>query len=209
MARDTVILLHGLGRTRLSMGWAARRMGQAGFETACIGYPSLRKPIEELAEHVASRLPDSGDGRLHFLTHSLGGIVLRSLVALNRPEKMGRAVMLSPPNRGAAAATRLRDLPLYRWITGPAGQQIGDDAGSLPNRLGPVDFELGVITGNRGTTPLSLFLKGENDGAVTVEEALVEGTADFRVVRRGHTFIMNSSEVLDLAAHFFRTGRFK
>jgi len=209
MDRDTVILLHGLGRTWFSMGWAARRLKQAGFETACIGYPSLKKPIEELAEHVSTRLPDPGDGRLHFLTHSLGGIVLRCLVALKRPPKLGRAVMLCPPNRGAAAATRLKGLPLYQWITGPAGQQIGDDAGSLPNRLGPVDFELGVITGNRGTTPLSLFLKGENDGAVTVEEALVEGTADFRVVRRGHTFIMNSSEVLEQAANFYRTGQFK
>ena len=206
---DTVVLLHGLGRTRLSMGWAARRMRKERFGTACIGYPSLRRPIEELAEHVASRLPDPGNGRLHFLTHSMGGIVLRCLVHLNRPEKLGRVVMLSPPNRGSAAATRLRNLSLYQWVTGPAGQQIGDDTGSVPNRIGPADFELGVITGNRGATPLSLFLEGENDGAVTVEEALVEGTVDFRVVRRGHTFIMNSAEVLEQAMYFFRNGTFK
>ncbi|MBD3869477.1 MAG: alpha/beta hydrolase [Acidobacteria bacterium] len=209
MARDTVILLHGLGRTRGSMAWAARRLRREGYRTIRIGYPSLKKPIEELAEHVASRLPDPGDGRLHFLTHSLGGIVLRCLVALNRPEKLGRAVMLSPPNRGSAAATRLTNLPLYQWIIGPAGQQLGNDGDAVPVRLGPVDFEVGVIAGNRALTPLSLFLPGANDGVVTVEETRVEGTADFRVIRRGHTFIMNSSEVLEQAAHFYRTGKFK
>ena len=126
MARDTVILLHGLGRTRGSMAWAARRLRREGYRTIRIGYPSLKKPIEELAEHVASRLPDPGDGRLHFLTHSLGGIVLRCMVAGNRPQNLGRVVMLGPPNRGSAVAVWFLNLAPFRWIIGPAGRQLGE-----------------------------------------------------------------------------------
>ena len=191
------------------MAWAARRLRREGYRTIRIGYPSLKKPIEELAEHVASRLPDPGDGRLHFLTHSLGGIVLRCMVAGNRPQNLGRVVMLGPPNRGSAVAVWFLNLAPFRWIIGPAGRQLGNDGDAVPVRLGPVDFEVGVIAGNRALTPLSLFLPGANDGVVTVEETRVEGTADFRVVRRGHTFIMNSAEVLEPAAHFYRNGKFK
>jgi hypothetical protein len=93
-------------------------------------------------------------------------------------------------------------------ITGPSGQQINDGPDSLPNRLGPVDFELGVITGNKGVTPLSLVLETENDGVVRVDEANVDGAVDFLVVPRGHSFIMNDRDVLEQAIHFYRNGRF-
>jgi hypothetical protein len=191
------------------MAWAARQLRKEGYRTIRIGYPSTKKPIEELAEHVAARLPDPGEGRLHFLTHSLGGIVLRCMVAGNRPQNLGRVVMLGPPNRGSTVAVWLTKLAPLRWITGPAGRQLGSDGDGVPVWLGPVDFELGVIAGNRASTPLSLFLPGANDGVVTVEEARAEGAADFRIVRRGHTFIMNSPEVLDLAVGFFRDGKFR
>jgi hypothetical protein len=191
------------------MAWAARGLRKRGYRTIRIGYPSLKKPIEELAEHVAARLPDPGEGRLHFLAHSLGGIVLRCMVAGNRPQNMGRVVMLGPPNQGSAVAVWCRKLAPFRWITGPAGQQLGNDSDAVPVRLGPVDFHLGVIAGNRGLTPLSIFLPGANDGVVTVEETRIEGMDDFRTVRRGHTFIMNSSEVLEQVANFYRHGQFK
>jgi hypothetical protein len=190
------------------MAWAARRMRKEGFRTVRIGYPSLTKSMEELAEHVATRLPDPGDGRLHFLTHSLGGIVLRCIIAGNRPQNLGRVVMLGPPNRGSTVAAWLMKLVPVGWMAVPAGRQMGEDAGSIPDRLGAVNFELGIIAGNRGLTPLSLFLPGPNDGVVTVEETRLEGAADFRIVRRGHTFIMNSAEVLELTGRFFRDGKF-
>ncbi len=205
---DTVVLLHGLGRTRFSMAIAAGRLRKAGFRANSIGYRSLRRSIEEHAALVSKQLPDVAAGKLHFLTHSLGGIVLRQLAATNRPANLGRVVMLGPPNRGSRAAGKFRDWILFRSIFGPTGQQLVDDPEAPPNRLGPVDFELGVIAGNRGLTPLSMFLEGENDGVVSVREAMVEGAADFRIVPRGHTFMMNSRGVLDQAIHFYRHGRF-
>jgi hypothetical protein len=189
-----------------------RRITAAGFEVINVPYPSRRAPIEESAAAVGAELARRvGRGRrpAHFLTHSLGGIVLRALVAGSTPPvRVGRAVMLAPPSGGSQLARRFGTNPLFRAATGPAGRQLGDDRRSVVDRLGPVDFEVGVIAGNRTLNPLSVMLDGPGDGTVSVEEAKLEGMTDFLIVPRGHTFIMNDPAVIDQAIHFFRQGRF-
>ena len=202
-----VILLHGLGRSALSMRYTERRLRRAGFRCTSIDYPSRRMPIEELALSVAERLPPD-PGPLHFLTHSLGGIVLRCLVKVRRPANLGRAVMLGPPNRGSQLASRLGPTWYFRRMMGPAGQQIGSDPESVPNTLGPVDFELGVIAGTRTIDPFRFLIAGPSDGKVTPEETRVEGMSDWLALRRGHAFLLFDGHVIDQAAHFFRHGRF-
>jgi triacylglycerol lipase len=204
---EHVVLLHGLGRSPASMLYAQRRLRQAGFATSSIGYPSRRLPIDELAAGVAAKLPDCE--RLHFLTHSLGGIVLRCLVKARRPPNLGRAVMLGPPNRGSQLASRLRAAWYFRLATGPAGQQLGTDLASVPNTLGPVDFEVGVIAGTHTIDPFRLLIAGQSDGKVTLDETRVEGMSDWWSLPRGHGFLMFDPKVIDQAAHFFRHGRFE
>ena len=205
---EIVVMLHGLGRTSLSLAWAENRLRRAGFRPLNIGYPSRRHSIPELARHVADRLSRANGGRTHFLTHSLGGIILRYLHDHGLIENLGRVVMLAPPNQGSQLAERFRTHPLYRLALGPVGQQLGTADASVPRELGPVDFELGVIVGNRPFNPLTHLIAGENDGLVAVDEARVEGMADFLVVNCGHTFIMNDSTVLEETTHFFEHGRF-
>ena len=207
-AGDTVILLHGLGRTRWSMTVPRLRLASAGYRPVVITYPSRRLPIEELAAHVDSRIPRLEQGSVHFLTHSLGGIVVRQLLRERGPRRLGRVVMLAPPNRGSQLAEKFLAIPLFGAATGPAGRQLGTSASSAPLRLGPVDFDLGVIAGNRPATPLHRLIPEESDGTVAVSETQVEGMKDFLVVRRGHTFIMNDPQVIDQAIHFFRQGCF-
>ena len=207
-AGEFVILLHGLGRTRRSFGAAIRRLRRAGYRPLSLGYPSTREPIAELAQRVRDRLPDEPGCPMHFLTHSLGGIVLRYLVTQERPANLGRVVMLSPPNQGSQLAASLKPYPIYGWILGPTGQQLAAGESSVPTRLGPVDFEVGVIAGDRPRSPMRHLIEGPNDGTVSVEETRVEGMQDFLVVPRGHTFIMNDPEVIDQAIHFFRYGKF-
>jgi triacylglycerol lipase len=204
--RGHVVLLHGLGRSPLSLGYAASRLRRAGFAAVNIGYPSRHQPLDQLARGVAAQLPASGP--LHFLTHSMGGIVLRCLVKTARPPNLGRAVMLGPPNGGSQLASRLRDRWLYRATLGPAGQQIGADAGSVPNQLGPVDFEVGVIAGRRALDPLRWLVAGESDGRVSLAETKVAGMSDWTTVPRGHAFLMFDAKVIDQAVHFFEHGRF-
>ena len=211
-SRDYVVLLHGLGRTRLSMAIPQLRLKSAGFDVINLQYPSRSKPIEQLAEAVHSELSRQvGDPsrRVHFLTRSLGGIVVRALLARQEfHANLGYVVMLAPPNQGSQLANRLGDSQLFRAATGPAGQQLRAGPDSVTASLGPVDYLVGVIAGNKVINPLFRLLNSEGDGKVTLEEARLEGMADFLTVPRGHTFIMNDPRVIDQAIHFFRNGTF-
>ena len=212
MSRDYVVLLHGLGRTRLSMLIPQQRLKSAGFDVINIQYSSRSKPIEQLAEAVHSELCrriEDPQRRVHFLTHSLGGLVVRALLARHEFDvNLGNVVMLAPPNQGSQLANRFGDSPLFRATTGPAGQQLRAGPGGVISKLGPVDYIVGVISGNKAISPLSRLLSGDSDGKVTLEETRLEGMADFLTVPRGHTFIMNDPRVIDQAIHFFRNGKF-
>jgi pimeloyl-ACP methyl ester carboxylesterase len=147
--------------------------------------------------------------KIHFVTHSLGGIVLRQYLSEHRIENLGRVVMLAPPNRGSELADRLKNNCLYRLATGPAGQQLGTSDSSVPNRLGPADFELGVIAGNRSLNPLfSWWIPGPDDGKVSVRSTRLAGMQDFLVVHHSHTWMAWSSEVSAAVAQFLRSGCF-
>ena len=199
--QEKVLLLHGMGRTRGSMRNAARRLDDRGWSTRRIGYPSLTRPIERLAEHVASQI-EGESGRLHFVTHSLGGLVLRRLLLAHRPSNLGRAVMLAPPNRGSRLARRFTRLG--RVV--PALRQLALPEAELDRLLGPIDFELLVVAGSRATGPLRWLSRTDNDGIVTVDETFAGPIGDSFVVPRGHTFIMDSPDVLDRIDHFLRDG---
>ncbi len=207
-----VVVLHGLGRSSMSMWLLANRLTQAGFEVHNYDYPSTEATIDQLVEMLDGEVEEcclSSNKPLHFVTHSLGGILVRAYIAHKRPNNLGRVVMLSPPNQGSQLVDELRDSPLFQWATGPAGQQLGTDPSPLPNRLGPADFEVGLITGSRSLNPLTSWLvTGEDDGKVSVESAQLEGMADFLVVPSTHTFIMNSSQVAREVVHFLEHGSF-
>lgn len=137
---------------------------------------------------------------------------MRQYLAETRPENLGRLVMLSPPNRGTAVVDKLKEWWLFKWINGPAGQQLSTAADSVPNQLGPVDYPTGVITGDRYAffdAWFSSFIPGEDDGKVSVERAKVEGMADFLVVPESHPFIMNGAYVQAETVYFLSHGEFK
>jgi hypothetical protein len=145
------------------------------------------------------------------VTHSMGGIVLRAAVAAGilPAEAVRRVVMLAPPNHGSELADRLRDFRIYRLATGPAGQQIGTNEESVPKRLPPPPFEVGIIAGRRAANPVFARVMGsESDGKVTVGSAQLDGMRDLVVVDRAHTFIMWSPDVLAQTFTFLERGRF-
>lgn len=213
---ECVILLHGLGRTHLSMRKMARRLKNAGYMTVNFGYPSTRKRIERIAQEHASKAVEQcrrfHADRIHFVTHSMGGIVTRQLLKTNRPANLGRVVMLSPPNQGSRVAEALKDRWFYIMANGPAGRQLSTSPDALPRRLGPVDYPVGVITGNRAAffdIWLKPYLDGENDGKVSAAEAKVDGMSDFLVVPETHTTIMDAEYVQDQTLHFLKHGAFR
>ncbi len=214
--KGCVVLLHGMGRTLRSLAPMASFLESAGYRAANIDYPSTAQPIETLAESAVSRgistcRRDAPGVPIHVVTHSLGGILVRYYLSRHKVTELGRVVMLSPPNQGSEAAQALRDFPFYRWLNGPAGQQLGIGEDSLPRSPGPVDFPLGIITGNESSIFdfwLSAVFTGENDGKVSVARAKVDGMADFLVLPHTHTFIMQEEDVMQQVAFFLKNARF-
>lgn len=207
---STVVLLHGLGRSEWSMWRMARGLEAQGYRVVNMGYPSRSLPVAELADTLGAKLDRccAGVDTLHFVTHSLGGILVRLWVRDAKPENLGRVVMLSPPNQGSQVTERIPD-PLLELVMGPAATQLGTDSASVPLRLGPVTFELGIIAGDATINPLySWWLPGEDDGVVAVQNMWVEGADDFLVLPYTHTFIMMRDRVIREAVAFLRTGRF-
>lgn len=210
--KEYVVLLHGLARSARSMQKLAARLTSEGYAVININYPSTRHPIAYLAEDIlGDKLPAvaAKATTLHLVTHSMGGILVRHYLAHHRLPNLGRVVMLSPPNQGSEVVDALCDNALFRWLHGPAGQELGTDPMSVPGQLGPVDFDLGVITGNRVIEPwFASMIPGVSDGKVSVESARVEGMQDFLVVPYSHTFIMQREEVVEQVVYYLRNGAF-
>ncbi len=214
-SREVVVLLHGLARSSSSMRKMERELQDAGFMTVNRGYPSRKKSVEELTEDFVKPLVDEilekqNPDRIHFVTHSLGGILVRYYAAEYGTARIGRVVMLAPPNHGSELPDRLKGLAPYRWYFGDAGQELGTGEDDVPARLPPAQFEVGVLAGTRSWwNPLAWFwLSGDSDGTVTVESTRLEGMSDFRKVSSGHTFIMRRSEVIESTKQFLKKGRF-
>jgi pimeloyl-ACP methyl ester carboxylesterase len=147
---------------------------------------------------------------VHFVTHSMGGVLVRSYVSQQPEAHGGRVVMLSPPSQGSEVVDAFADSPLLRSVLGPAGSRLGTDSASIPSQLGAIRFRLGIITGDRSLNPLgSWLIPGPDDGKVGVERAKIEGAADFKVVPATHTFIMNRRDVAEEVVHFLRHGQFR
>lgn len=209
---DTVVLLHGLARTHRSMSALEDRLKRHGFHVVNIDYPSRKHSVETLALLVAEHLElirSKELQRIHFVTHSLGGIIVRWLAEQNRISDLGRVVMLAPPNKGSNIVDTLKSFFPVRYTMGPAFDQLGTVRGSLPLSMGPVAFELGVIAGEKTLNPLfSHLLPGKDDGKVTIESTKVDGMSDFLTVSHSHGFIMQSSTVGEQVVFFLKNGRF-
>lgn len=190
----------------------ADHLSAAGYRVRNIGYPSRTAHFDDLVQHMRTEIePCALDfaGKVHFVTHSLGGIVLRAYLQDHRPENLGRIVMLAPPNHGSELVDVLAGFPPFHAFYGPVAAELGTDPGSLPNRLGPADFELGIIAGNKSINPIgSWLIPGPDDGAVSVASARLEGMTDFLVLPVTHFFIMADKTVAAETLHFLRHGRF-
>ncbi len=214
-AADCVVLLHGLARSSMSMNRMQRELDEAGYETANIGYPSRDHTVEELAaiavpEGLAACREREGVDKVHFVTHSLGGILVRQYLSEHDIPELGRVVMLGPPNQGSAAVDELQGFPGFDWLNGPAGHQLGKGEESVPLQLGPADFELGVIAGSRTIDPItSAVLENPDDGRVSVEDTKLDGMADHVVVEHSHAFIMRMRTTIELTKRFLETGSFE
>ena len=205
-AGETVVLLHGLSRTSASMERMERSLTSAGYHVCNIDYPSRDHSIATLArDYVAPRIAACAPAgeRVHFVTHSLGGIIVRQLAASGLAPNIGRVVMLGPPNGGSEVVDAMGEWRLFRAMNGPAGSELGTADSAPPRRLGAPTFPVGVIAGTRSVNwLLSLIIPGQDDGKVAVRNTRLEGMRDFAEIRVAHPFLMNDRDAIARTIRF-------
>jgi len=211
-SRERVVLLHGLAESPLTMAPLHAALGQAGYVISNVGYPSTLAPIEALAsefiEPLLSTWPDAP--KVHFVTHSLGGVLLHACLAKYRPVNLGRVVMTAPGLHGSDAIEMYRRHWLFRMMFGPAAFQSGTQGDGFARRLEQTaDYELGVIAGCISLDPIAnLFIPWPHDGKISVARTKLDGMSDHIVLPTPHDLTPSDPLAIFQVLRFLRHGHF-
>ncbi|MDJ0622457.1 MAG: alpha/beta fold hydrolase [Desulfocapsaceae bacterium] len=211
--QEAIVLLHGLGRTSSSMDDLAEALEKSGYHVANIDYQSRKMAIEDIASQILTpevEVLSQKFSRVHFVTHSMGGIVVRKFLEDATNDRIGRVVMLAPPNKGSEIIDLLGPSHIFQKVMGPAALQLSTAPDSLSHSIAPNQEEIGIIAGDISFNPItSVIVKGEDDGKVAVQSTRLDGAADHLVVHSSHTFIMTNPAVINQVLHFLDHGRFQ
>lgn len=207
-----VILLHGLARTSGSMEKLEERLTAEKFQVINLGYPSRDDTIGVLARRAIDPALEqcNADQEVSFVTHSLGGILVRQYLSQQEIPNLKHVVMLGPPNKGSEVVDKMGNVPGFNLINGRAGMQLSTNSTSVPNTLGAANFDVGIVAGTKSVNLiLSYLIPGRDDGKVSVGNTKLKGMNDHIVLPVTHTFMMKNKDVIAQTIHYLNNGKFK
>ena len=207
-----VVLLHGVTINSTYMEAMAAELTNQGYDVINLDYPSTDFPLEELAKITSEKLKEKliDDKPVNFVGYSMGGVLTRIILNKYRPENLHRVVQLATPNNGMVLVDRLKDRDFFKKRYGPAGQQLSTTRSDfLKDLIGSVDYELGVIAGNKASNFITAWMiPEENDGKVSVESTKIDGMNDHVILPISHSKFLEDNEVLKQTIYFLQDGKF-
>ena len=211
-AEELVVLIHGIRDKPYIMWKLEQGLSKSGYSIMNLHYPSVKADMDSIVSLVHSRLaPRLQDyQKINFVTHSLGGIVMRAYLHKHKQSNFQRLVMIAPPNKGAIMAERFEDFFIYKWIYGQTGQKLGKDSTDYWQQIPPPSIDFGIIAGglgnDKGFNPL---IPGDDDGTVGVAETKIAGAQDFIVIPGLHTSLLWQNRTLEQVLYFLEYNHFK
>jgi len=209
--KEIIVLLHGLGRSNTSLWLLASRLEDAGYYVQRIGYSSLHQKPDEILKDISSQINQCCQKHtqsVHFVGHSLGGLMVRAYLQNNKVDKLGRVVLLGTPNKGTEAADHFSNSWLMD-ILGPTAKALGTDDKSFPKSLKAPYYPVGIIAGEVKSELNDSVIPGKDDGLVSVEATKIDGMTDFIIIETGHSRMRYDSEVADQTIEFIKNSAFK
>ena len=208
--RDTVVLLHGLGRRKAAMWRLASRLEDAGYRVERVGYKSLKQSPEENLADISKQITAcclNSQSTLHFVGHSLGGLMIRAFLQDNDIERLGRVVLIGTPNQGSQIVDHFGE-DWWMKLLGPTATKLGSGTEALPSLLSKPHYDVGVIAGVSRALSVNKFVSGDHDGLVAVETTKLTGMKDFVIVETNHSALLYNDEVAKQTIAFLKTGSF-
>lgn len=199
---DYVIMIHGLGASSAYFRPLEKALKAEGYSTIRVGYPSTRYSIEKLSDQIfpliLKKTADKNK-KIHFVTHSLGGLLLRYYLHDNTIENLGIVIMLAPPNRGSEIIDFYKENSIVSSLIGPAAMQMGTEKTDLPHLLGDAYFSPIIIAGTKSYSEyFSSILPGDDDGKISVFNCSINGMKELITLPYTHEQIVRRKETINI-----------